>query len=1323
MKLLRFATVALLTGALVVACDDDDGGTPVTPVAPAPIVGTVSGTVSVEGSGLPGVSVNLVGSGPQSETTGSSGGYSFDNVPAGTHGVQISGAPAEVAFVETAKVVTITTSGQTATADFSGNYIRTSDISGTVLTAGGEGVVATVTATGGGMLMSEEAVIGTSGTDGDFILPGLRAGTYHVTISDFGDHEFTVTSRDVTVGVGQSAPPVAFTAEAVPEPEVTTGSISGTVLTAGGEGVVATVTAVGTGEDGVTVSGTSDTEGDYELPEVEAGDYTVTISDFGDHEFTVTSRPVTVVAGEIANASFEAEAEAEPPEPEVTTGSISGTVLTAGGEGVVATVTAVGTGEGEDGVTVSGTSDTEGDYELPEVEAGDYTVTISDFGDHEFTVTSRPVTVVAGEIANASFEAEAEAEPPEPEVTTGSISGEVVTAGGEGVVATVTAVGTGEGEDGVTVSGTSDTEGDYELPEVEAGDYTVTISDFGDHEFTVTSRPVTVVAGEIANASFKAEAEDAEADEAFVLISDVSFESDDDDTGRLTVKVSVERGEQRFEQLSLYVDGEVVATQPFGLAPAPAEPAEKEAQAAQQQQQQVFEFTLGFDTDEYDPVTGDPAYPNGPYNIVAGLTVSGSTEEVFSNRMEVEFANTDGVHVAVNGLTRLPVLGEDGGYWYGGPGAGFDLTAFPVVYSGRSVASVTLGAGFCGPDSKAASADAAPYDFSPNCDGYEGPVDIDIFSIGAAKVETLNAGDEVFSVQLDYKGPTAPMFNPNVNGREEGWINDGVDLTDEYNADDNEDGWLTYGAAGGGGGGYTAWLRSSSTKPATVDAALEASRSSALPGPSMADAYCFIASATDLLGNESALPEEEAECMTAAAYETAVDDYQTAVDEINTGSGTDEEKAEEIAALATVAMPVALRAGVDITAPEIEFDGGLEEKARITTVTVAGEFTMSVSDGGSIGNSGARTNGPVSANLRVRSRSDDDEADLPAEDPEETTATVDNVWISGTSTMNLADLTDAAYYTLTASAVDKAGNSSEPISRTVVRDNMGATVGSPSIPATINTNSFAASAFLSDDLSIRDYYWTVGFSATVAGITSPMVRLGSAHTVVDEFNADDLTHTNYVVNTPITTVLRLQAATNADGAVASTATNLNSVNLKARDQTGAYNTEGGLATAAPTVTDIEDFTVDDFRFVASTGDEPVICAEGIEDGGDDCEMGTDESITLEAVASKTASTFANPFSRVDFYYRVGTSGGDLRLIDSDIGAASSSTTTGGVTTRTWTYELDVTGNDLFTLVEDAFTPDADTDIDGTVFAFGVNDDGTLALVADGVDLAIDPQED
>ena len=47
----------------------------------------------------------------------------------------------------------------------------------------------TVTATGAGMLMDEDPAVGSSNTDGDFELTGLRAGTYHVTISDYpGSH-------------------------------------------------------------------------------------------------------------------------------------------------------------------------------------------------------------------------------------------------------------------------------------------------------------------------------------------------------------------------------------------------------------------------------------------------------------------------------------------------------------------------------------------------------------------------------------------------------------------------------------------------------------------------------------------------------------------------------------------------------------------------------------------------------------------------------------------------------------------------------------------------------------------------------------------------------------------------------------------------------------------------------------------------------------------------------------------------------------------------------------------------------------------------------
>ena len=65
MKLLRFAAIALLAAIPMTACDDDDGGGG-TVLPPVAIVGIVSGTVSVEGTGLAGVPVNLVGAASQS---------------------------------------------------------------------------------------------------------------------------------------------------------------------------------------------------------------------------------------------------------------------------------------------------------------------------------------------------------------------------------------------------------------------------------------------------------------------------------------------------------------------------------------------------------------------------------------------------------------------------------------------------------------------------------------------------------------------------------------------------------------------------------------------------------------------------------------------------------------------------------------------------------------------------------------------------------------------------------------------------------------------------------------------------------------------------------------------------------------------------------------------------------------------------------------------------------------------------------------------------------------------------------------------------------
>ena len=371
--------------------------------------------------------------------------------------------------------------------------------------------------------------------------------------------------------------------------------------------------------------------------------------------------------------------------------------------------------------------------------------------------------------------------------------------------------------------------------------------------------------------------------------------------------LEVERGDARFrfEKITLYVDGKEVDSQSFGPPPAPAL-AEDAAEVAAAQQ---IPFTLSFDSGEYDE-EGAVTYSNGAYEIFAGLRVRGSAEEAFSNRIEVEFDNKDGVLVAVLDRTREPMLGQDGGYWYGGPDAGFKIKAIPVLYSGRPVPSVTLREGFCG-ENDSEALPVAPYTFTPDCGGHEGPVEPTSFSIGATEVPTLNAEAEFFSIQLDYAGPGAPRFRPNPNGREGGWINDAVGLAAEHvtsGAKKNLDGWLFFGDADVGVGGYTAHLQvGKDIKEALVAAA---SSTPTLPATSTTNtAYCFVASAVDDLGNRSELPKEaDGPCKGHEASQLAMAEVPATDDD------------EEMAAVMAVLFS-SLKAGVDKEAPTLEFTG------------------------------------------------------------------------------------------------------------------------------------------------------------------------------------------------------------------------------------------------------------------------------------------------------------------------------------------------------------------------------------------------------------------
>ena len=139
-------------------------------------------------------------------------------------------------------------------------------------------------------------------------------------------------------------------------------------------------------------------------------------------------------------------------------------------------------------------------------------------------------------------------------------------------------------------------------------------------------------------------------------------------------------------------------------------------------------------------------------------------------------------------------------------------------------------------------------------------------------MQTLNAEDEIFLIQLDYAGPGAPVFMPNPNGREGGWINDEVGLAakhDTSGSKKNDDGWLIYGATDGGVGGNTVQLQVGEDMEEAL--AATASSTPTLPATSKKNnAYCFVASAVDDLGNRSKLPDEDDDCAEPGDYMDAV---------------------------------------------------------------------------------------------------------------------------------------------------------------------------------------------------------------------------------------------------------------------------------------------------------------------------------------------------------------------------------------------------------------------------------------------------------------------
>ena len=460
-RLKLLAMAALLAIPLVQACGED-------PIPPPP-TGTVTGQVAVEGDGADGVTVTL--SSGVTVVTANGGAFSFTDVEAGTYTVTISNFPDDASFQQTSTAATIAEDGETVTVNFTGAWIRTSAIMGTVTVEndGLSGVTVRIT----GMSDSETL----TSSSGQYSFTGLRAGNYTIEITGFEEKDFDFASATSTaeIAVGESKV-VSFEGT-----YVRASAISVRVSVEGNGLQDVTVSLQGKGEN---LTGTTNGAGQHLFEDLRRGDYVIGITnpDPDEYEFDASSQTVAVDYGETQPAPFEGIA--------LRTAGIQGTVTIEGRalEGVTVSLQ----GRGETGTT---TTNAAGQWAFDRLHAGTYSIGIVNPDDdiYGFDATSRSVTVERKKTETVGFDGYL--------LRTAAIEGEVTVKGDALSGVTVTVTGGPKDEDHTT---TTNGAGMYAIDDLHAGDYTVAISgyDTDEYGFEVTTKSVSVGLRETAEVAF-----------------------------------------------------------------------------------------------------------------------------------------------------------------------------------------------------------------------------------------------------------------------------------------------------------------------------------------------------------------------------------------------------------------------------------------------------------------------------------------------------------------------------------------------------------------------------------------------------------------------------------------------------------------------------------------------------------------------------------------------------------------------------------------------------------------------------------------------------
>jgi hypothetical protein len=178
--------------------------------------------------------------------------------------------------------------------------------------------------------------------------------------------------------------------------------------------------------------------------------------------------------------------------------------------------------------------------------------------------------------------------------------------------------------------------------------------------------------------------------------------------GQLDVDLTLTRNTETPTLVELLLGGVVVASQTLTNQA----PAEVDGQQVAEPIQ--FSFNTAFYTVANNVAT--PRHLNGSRVLSARVTVTGGTVRTATETVTITLVNPDQVHVQNLVLPTTNALSAAAQIWYGGPNSGnVGFTAVPVLYSGRTTATIGLAGAFGGGCANPGADATVPYDFASSC--------------------------------------------------------------------------------------------------------------------------------------------------------------------------------------------------------------------------------------------------------------------------------------------------------------------------------------------------------------------------------------------------------------------------------------------------------------------------------------------------------------------------------------------------------------------------------------------------------------------------------